>query len=89
MPRRAGVPFPYKAPIFSMGLMVFLPHRGGFEPDNDRKCGLVGNPAPFLPKMTLRRFGWGLPVGEAPRPSQSPIIENLRIVLQRSAFSGR
>ena len=36
VPRRAGVPFPYKAPIFSMGLMVFLPHRGGFEPDHDR-----------------------------------------------------
>ena len=36
VPRRAGVPFPYKAPIFSMGLMVFVPHRGGFEPDNDR-----------------------------------------------------
>jgi hypothetical protein len=72
-----------------MGLMVFVPHRGGFEPDNGRKCGLVGNPAPFLPKMTLRRFGWGLPVGEAPRPIQSLIIENLQIVLRRSGFSGR
>ena len=44
VPRRAGVPFPYKAPIFSMGLMVFVPHCGGFEPDNDRTFSALPHP---------------------------------------------